>query len=99
MVRARRLQRRHRRPGTRVRPHAHEAAGLGRQGRGPHVTQILDDRALDTLFREGRSYMKWQARPVTDDLLHELYDLLKWAPTSANGAPARFAFLRSKEAK
>src|SRR5437868_7494205 len=63
------------------------------------LRQTLDDRALDTLFREGRSYMKWQARPVTDDLLHELYDLLKWAPTSANAAPARFAFLRSKEAK
>ncbi len=28
-----------------------------------------------------------------------LYDLVKWAPTSANAAPARFAFLRSKEAK
>src|SRR5437868_5932318 len=63
------------------------------------LRQTLDDRALDTLFREGRSYMKWQARPVTDDLLHELYDTLKWAPTSANAAPARFAFLRSKEAK
>ena len=25
--------------------------------------------------------------------------MLKWAPTSANAAPARFAFLRSKEAK
>jgi 3-hydroxypropanoate dehydrogenase len=25
--------------------------------------------------------------------------VLKWAPTSANAAPARFAFLRSKEAK
>jgi len=31
--------------------------------------------------------------------LRELYDLLKWAPTSANASPARFAFLRSKEAK
>src|SRR5205085_5076514 len=28
-----------------------------------------------------------------------LYDVLKWAPTSANSSPARFAFLRSKEAK
>src|SRR5439155_21124037 len=26
-------------------------------------------------------------------------ELLKWAPTSANAAPARLAFLRSKEAK
>jgi 3-hydroxypropanoate dehydrogenase len=61
--------------------------------------QRLDDAALDTLFREGRTYSKWLPRPVTDDTLHDLYDLLKWAPTSSNGAPARFAFLRSKEAK
>src|SRR6185295_11258142 len=40
-----------------------------------------------------------QPRPVTDDTLRDLYDLLKWAPTSANASPARFAFLRTKEAK
>src|SRR5262249_31298607 len=36
---------------------------------------------------------------VSDDILHALYDLVKWAPTSANASPARFAFLRSQEAK
>jgi 3-hydroxypropanoate dehydrogenase len=61
--------------------------------------QRVDDTALDTLFRAARSYAKWLPRPVTDETLHELYELLKWAPTSANAAPARFAFLRSKEAK
>lgn len=61
--------------------------------------QTLDDTALDALFRQARTFTKWQPRPVTDDTLHELYDLLKWAPTSANAAPARFAFLRSREAK
>ncbi|HET6958721.1 MAG TPA: malonic semialdehyde reductase [Vicinamibacterales bacterium] len=59
----------------------------------------IDDTALDTLFREARTYSKWQSRPVPDETLHDLYDLLKMAPTSANGSPARFAFLRSKEAK
>jgi 3-hydroxypropanoate dehydrogenase len=58
-----------------------------------------DNSALDTLFREARTYAKWQPRPVDDQTLRDLYDLLKWAPTSANAAPARFAFLRSKEAK
>jgi 3-hydroxypropanoate dehydrogenase len=61
--------------------------------------QKVDDAALDTLFREARSYTKWQPRPVTEQVIQELYDVLKWAPTSANAAPARFAFLRSKEAK
>src|SRR6266403_1285486 len=62
--------------------------------------QIVDDAALNTLFREARSsYGKWQKRPVSDETLQHLYDLVKWAPTSANAEPARFAFLRSKESK
>ena len=61
---------------------------------------VVDDAALNTLFREARSsYGKWQKRPVSDETLHALYDLVKWAPTSANAEPARFAFLRSKESK
>jgi 3-hydroxypropanoate dehydrogenase len=59
----------------------------------------VDDTAMDILFREARTYSKWQSRPVTDEMLGDLYELLKWAPTSANAAPARFAFLRSREAK
>jgi 3-hydroxypropanoate dehydrogenase len=61
--------------------------------------QMVDDPALDTLFRKARSYSQWQPRPVSDQTLRDLYDLLKWAPTSANASPARFAFVRSKEAK
>src|SRR6266851_7922692 len=59
----------------------------------------VDGAALDTLFREARSYTKWQPRSVSDETLRDLYELLKWAPTSANAEPARFAFLRSKESK
>ena len=59
----------------------------------------LGDSVLDSLFRSARTYSRWLPRPVTDETLHDLYDVLKWAPTSANGAPARFAFLRSKDAK
>ena len=61
--------------------------------------QTIDDSALDTLFREARTHATWQSRPVADQTLRDLYNLLKWAPTSANAFPARFAFLRSKEAK
>ena len=59
----------------------------------------VEDAVLDTLFRKARSYSKWQSRPVSEETLHDLYDVLKWAPTSANAEPARFAFLRSKESK
>lgn len=61
--------------------------------------QPIADTALNALFREARTYFKWLPQPVSDETLRQLYDVLKWAPTSANGAPARFAFLRSREAK
>jgi 3-hydroxypropanoate dehydrogenase len=63
------------------------------------MSKTIDDSVLDTLFREARTYATWQTRPVADQTLRDLYEVLKWAPTSANAAPARFAFLRSKEAK
>ena len=59
----------------------------------------LDDQARDLVFREARTFRTWQKRPVTDETLRELYDLLKWAPTSANTNPARFVFLRRPESK
>ena len=60
---------------------------------------ILDDRTLDQLWREARTQNKWQDRPVPDAKLWELYDLLKFAPTSANASPARFVFVRTAEGK
>ena len=60
---------------------------------------VLDDKALDQLFREARTQNKWQDRPVPDAKLRELYDLLKFAPTSANASPARFVFVRTAEGK
>jgi 3-hydroxypropanoate dehydrogenase len=60
---------------------------------------LLDDRALDQLFREARTQNRWQDRPVPDSLLEEVYNLLKFAPTSANSSPARFVFLRTPEAR
>ena len=59
----------------------------------------LDDRALDQLFREARTQNKWQDRPVPDATLEQVYNLLKWAPTSANSSPARFVFIRTAEGK
>ena len=59
----------------------------------------LSDDALDRLFRTARTYNSFLDRPVSDDMLREVYDLARWAPTSANSNPARFVFVRSKEAK
>ena len=62
-------------------------------------TRILDDRGFDILFREARTHNRWQEREVSDVLLRAMYDLLKFGPTSANMCPARFAFVKSGEAK
>jgi 3-hydroxypropanoate dehydrogenase len=59
----------------------------------------LDDSALDQIFRAARTYNAWRDKPVSDQTLRQLYDLMKWGPTSANTSPARFVFLRSQEAK
>ena len=55
--------------------------------------------SLDQLFYNARSHSHWQNRAVPEDLLHQLFDLLKLCPTSANCAPARFVFITSSEAK
>lgn len=59
----------------------------------------LDPGALDTLFRKARSHNGWQDKPVSDELLHRLYELMKWGPTSANSCPARIVFVKSDAAK
>jgi 3-hydroxypropanoate dehydrogenase len=59
----------------------------------------LNDEALDILFRKARTHNVWLEKPVSDHLLHQVYDLMKWGPTSANTSPARIVFLRTPEAK
>ena len=63
------------------------------------MKKALDDAALDTLFREARSYNRWAPEPVPEKTLHALYELLKWGPTSANCCPARFVFVTSAAAR
>ena len=62
------------------------------------VEKISDD-ALDLVFRKARTYNAWLPKPVPEKLLRQLYDTLKWGPTSANISPARFLFIRSTAAK
>ncbi|MDP1967171.1 MAG: malonic semialdehyde reductase [Reyranella sp.] len=60
---------------------------------------MLEDKALDKILRNARTHNGWLPKPVTDDQLRALHDLLKWGPTSANTQPARFVFVRTKEGK
>ncbi|HEY1329784.1 MAG TPA: malonic semialdehyde reductase [Casimicrobiaceae bacterium] len=59
----------------------------------------LPDACLDALFRNARTHNGFADRPVGESTLRTLYDLLKWAPTSANSSPARFVFVVSRDAK
>ena len=63
------------------------------------MTTPLSDEALDVLFRNARTHNVWLDKPVGDDVLRQLYDLMKYGPTSANMFPARILFLRTPEAK
>jgi 3-hydroxypropanoate dehydrogenase len=60
---------------------------------------MLNQEALDTLFIQARTHNVWLDKPVTNGQLREIYELMKWAPTSANCSPARIAFVKSPEAK
>jgi 3-hydroxypropanoate dehydrogenase len=60
---------------------------------------MLDDTALDLLFREARTHGYWLDKPVSDEILRDIYEVMKFAPTSANSNPTRFVFVKSAEAK
>ena len=53
----------------------------------------------EDIFINGRSHNDWLPKEVPDNLLHELYDVMKWGPTSANCSPARIIFIKTSEAK
>ncbi len=59
----------------------------------------LSGEALDQIFREARSYNGWLDKPVSDEQIHAIYELMKMGPTSANMQPARIVWVKSLEAK
>lgn len=60
---------------------------------------MIDDKALDALFRDARTHNAWTGEPVPDALLRQAWDLARMGPTSANCQPMRVVFVRSAEAK
>jgi 3-hydroxypropanoate dehydrogenase len=59
----------------------------------------LADACLDQIFGAARTHNVWLERDVPDALLHEIVDLAKLGPTSANSSPGRFLFVKSHAAK
>lgn len=59
------------------------------------MSEAITPAALETLFTGARTHNGWLDIPVSDETLREIYDLMKWGPTSANCSPARIVFVRS----
>ena len=59
----------------------------------------LAPEAIDQLFLQARTHNGWQDRPVSDELLHRLYDVMRMGPTAANATPMRVVFVKSREAR
>jgi 3-hydroxypropanoate dehydrogenase len=59
----------------------------------------LNDATLDRLFRTARTYNGYLDKPVGEDQLRAIWDLMKMGPTSANQLPARLVWCVSDEAK
>jgi 3-hydroxypropanoate dehydrogenase len=63
------------------------------------MNTAISNESIRQLFIGARTHHAWQDKPVDDRLLHDIYDLTKWGPTSANSLPMRIVFVKSKFAK
>ncbi len=62
------------------------------------MEQISQD-AMNQIFLEARTINEWSDKPVSDDVLKKIYEAARLGPTAANCNPARFAFIKTPEAK
>jgi 3-hydroxypropanoate dehydrogenase len=60
---------------------------------------MTDDKTLDLILREARSYAQFEDKPVPQALLRAAHELMKWGPTTANSQPARILYLYSQESR
>ncbi len=62
-------------------------------------TAKLDEAARSLLFTKGRTANSFSSRPVTDEQLQEIYELMKWGSTWANTLPLRIVYVTTPEGK
>lgn len=61
------------------------------------MSTAINTQAIEQLFTNARTHHAWENKPVSDDLLHHIYETMKFAPTSVNCNPARILFIKSAE--
>ena len=59
----------------------------------------LDAASLGRLFHESRSRNGWAEETLPDHTWRQLYELVKYGPTSMNASPGRFVFVTSAAGK
>jgi 3-hydroxypropanoate dehydrogenase len=64
-----------------------------------YETHFLMNITTEQLFDNARTHNGFKAEAIPETTLRQLYDLLKWGPTSANCSPARFIFVTTPEGK
>ena len=60
---------------------------------------VFDLKNKILIFQEARTHNDWLDKDISNDILMEIYDLMKWGPTSANCSPTRIIFAKSKASK
>ncbi|HEY4006083.1 MAG TPA: malonic semialdehyde reductase [Pseudonocardia sp.] len=60
---------------------------------------VLEPKARELLFTEARTANTFTDEPVTSDQLQAVYELTKWAPTSANTQPLRVLYVSKGQAR
>lgn len=63
------------------------------------MSEPLPQESLDQLFLKARTYNGYLDKPVSQDQLHAIWNLMKMGPTSANTLPARMIWCVSDETK
>jgi 3-hydroxypropanoate dehydrogenase len=69
----------------------------------PESTEIslprLDDDGRAVLFTNARTANAFSDRPVPEEQLREIYELMKWGPTWSNALPLRLVYVTTPEGK
>ena len=60
---------------------------------------MIGDAVLDRLFREARTFSRWQPRAVPDTLIEAAIATALLGPTSGNCEPMRVVLVKSEEGK
>jgi 3-hydroxypropanoate dehydrogenase len=63
------------------------------------MPKSLANNALEQAFLNARTFNTFTKESVSDEILMQLYELMKWGPTSMNSQPGHFVFVKTAEAK